>query len=319
MKDASERFFSIAINHPNQMISSAASYKPPPANFIRRPWNVLTDSPDDLISKSTSNGLTLGKLTVYRCHPEVPTRVETSSDSLFRGDPNGPPVDLLLQHELHKWPSEYNCDGYTDSTAIYRWRIRLLQILRDEFWIYEYDPETKQQSTMWVFQDEANPSKVIRAYLKHFEAYGDLFGINGHVITVPLGNQKTVNLEWHMTIFLSYVFEEIRKNSRQRRIILCHDYASCHTSTEKTQFLEGQKIELTGHPPYSHDLVPKDFYLFPSAKNKLRGQFFSRREKVVDAFKIHVLEIFQSECKSAIKICFNVCKNAFIIMTILND
>ncbi|GBP61334.1 hypothetical protein EVAR_53249_1 [Eumeta japonica] len=32
----------------------------------------------------------------------------------------------------------------------------------DEFWIYVNDPETKQQPTVWVLQDEPNPTKVIR-------------------------------------------------------------------------------------------------------------------------------------------------------------
>ncbi|GBP35415.1 hypothetical protein EVAR_94866_1 [Eumeta japonica] len=53
-----------------------------------------------------------------------------------------------------------------------------------------------------------------------------------------------------------------------------HDNASCHTSAETTRFLEGQKIELTGHPPFSPDLVPNDLYLFPSVRNKIRDQLF---------------------------------------------
>ncbi|GBP81000.1 hypothetical protein EVAR_68811_1 [Eumeta japonica] len=77
--------------------------------------------------------------------------------------------------------------------------------------------------------------------------------------------------------------------------------ASCHTSAEKARFLECQKIELTGHPSYSPDLAPKDFYLFPIAKNKLRGQRFSGREEAVDAFKMHVLEIPQAEWKKCNK------------------
>ena len=27
----------------------------------------------------------------------------------------------------------------------------------DELWIYSYEPESKQLSTVWVFQDEPNP------------------------------------------------------------------------------------------------------------------------------------------------------------------
>ncbi|GBP41732.1 hypothetical protein EVAR_33723_1 [Eumeta japonica] len=46
-----------------------------------------------------------------------------------------------------------------------------------------------------------------------------------------------------------------------------------------------QKIELAGHPPYSPDLVPNDFYLLPDVKNKVCGQRFSGREEVVVAFK----------------------------------
>ena len=33
----------------------------------------------------------------------------------------------------------------------------------DESWIYAYESESKQQSTVWVFQDEPNPIKVPRA------------------------------------------------------------------------------------------------------------------------------------------------------------
>ncbi|GBP66257.1 hypothetical protein EVAR_41052_1 [Eumeta japonica] len=58
-----------------------------------------------------------------------------------------------------------------------------------------------------------------------------------------------------------YRSQRTKKNNRQSTIILHHDNASCHTSTETTRFLERQKVELTGHPPYSPDLAPNDFYL----------------------------------------------------------
>ncbi|GBP80803.1 hypothetical protein EVAR_47289_1 [Eumeta japonica] len=48
-------------------------------------------------------------------------------------------------------------------------------------------------------------------------------------------------------------------------------------------FLEGQKKELTDHPPNSPDLAPDDFHLFSSVNNKLRGQYSLSREKAVDA------------------------------------
>ena len=33
----------------------------------------------------------------------------------------------------------------------------------DESWIHAYEPESKQQSIVWVFQDKSNPTKVARA------------------------------------------------------------------------------------------------------------------------------------------------------------
>ena len=33
----------------------------------------------------------------------------------------------------------------------------------DETWIYSYEPESKQQSTVWVFQNEPKPTKVVRS------------------------------------------------------------------------------------------------------------------------------------------------------------
>ena len=49
------------------------------------------------------------------------------------------------------------------------------------------------------------------------------------------------------------------------------------------------------HPPYSPDLAPNDFFLLPYVKNKMRGQRFSITEEAVDAFRMHVAYIPQSE------------------------
>lgn len=175
----------------------------------------------------------------------------------------------------------------------------------DESWIYCYEPETKQQSTVWVFQDEPNPTKVVRARSTSKQMVACFFGINGHVATVPLEQRRTVNSEWYTTICLPEVISEIRKTNRRRRIILHHDNASSHTSAQTTGYLSTQNIELMGHPPYSPDLAPNDFYLFPQVKNKLRGQRFSTPQEAVNAFKNHVLEIPTSEWKNCYANWFN--------------
>ncbi|GFU36548.1 uncharacterized protein NPIL_180281 [Nephila pilipes] len=75
----------------------------------------------------------------------------------------------------------------------------------DESWIYAYEPETKQQSTVWVFQDEAKPTKVVRGRSTSKQMIACFFGINGHVATVALEQRRTVNSEWYTTICLPEV------------------------------------------------------------------------------------------------------------------
>ena len=113
--------------------------------------------------------------------------------------------------------------------------------------------------------------------------------------TGPLEQRRTVNSEWYTTIYLPVVFQKIRKPNRRRRITFHQDNASSHTSIQTTAFLSTQNIDLMTHPPYSPDLAPNYFFLFPYVKNKMKGQRFSTPEEAVDAFRMHILEIPQSE------------------------
>ena len=54
-------------------------------------------------------------------------------------------------------------------------------------------------------------------------------------------------------------------------------------------------IDLMSHPSYSPDLAWNEFFFCPYVKNKMRDQRFSTPEEVVDAFRMHVFEIIQSE------------------------
>ena len=137
----------------------------------------------------------------------------------------------------------------------------------DESCIYAYEPESKQQSTVWVFQDEPNPTKVASAWNTSKQMSACFFGKIRYVAIVPLEQRRTVNSEWQTIICLSVVFQEIRKTYRRRRIALNHDNTSSHTSAQRSAFLSTQNIDLMGHPPYSPDLTPNDFFLFPYAKN----------------------------------------------------
>jgi len=54
---------------------------------------------------------------------------------------------------------------------------------------------------------------------------------------------------------------------------LLHDNAS-HNATIVNQFLAQQKVTVLDYPPYSPDLAPTVYILFPKVKSHLKGRLF---------------------------------------------
>lgn len=57
-------------------------------------------------------------------------------------------------------------------------------------------------------------------------------------------------------------------------IILHQDNAPAHTAVQTTLEIDLLGFERISHPPYSPDLAPMDFALFPAIKSQLRGMKF---------------------------------------------
>jgi len=62
--------------------------------------------------------------------------------------------------------------------------------------------------------------------------------------------------------------------------VLHHNNAPAHTALSIRQFLVKKNIPVLPHPPYSPDLAPCDFYLFPKLKSKLKGYHFCTMENM---------------------------------------
>jgi len=61
---------------------------------------------------------------------------------------------------------------------------------------------------------------------------------------------------------------------------LHHDKAPVHASLVVQQFLASVNMTVIPHPPYSLDLTPCDFFLFPKMKMRLKGQRFDSLKKI---------------------------------------
>ncbi|UYV71886.1 hypothetical protein LAZ67_9000881 [Cordylochernes scorpioides] len=83
--------------------------------------------------------------------------------------------------------------------------------------------------------------------------------------------------------------------------ILHHDNARPHTAHLVTSFLAKNWTEILPQPPYSPDIAPNDFFLFPKLKAVLKGRHFDTREDIIEKS----LLALKSIPKEAYKNCFD--------------
>jgi len=154
-------------------------------------------------------------------------------------------------------------------------------ITGDESWAYGYDPETKQQSSQLKSPGSPGPRKARQsrsATKSKLIVFFDIRGIVHHEF-VPEG--QTVNAELYCN-----VLRRLRKDIRRKRPelwcagnwLLHDDNAPFHRALVTREFLAHKGIITLPHPPYSPDLAPCDFFLFPKMKLQLKCRRFDRVE-----------------------------------------
>ena len=94
-----------------------------------------------------------------------------------------------------------------------------------------------------------------------------------HYEFVPTG--QTVNQVSYLEV-LKMLREEVRRKRPEifanNSWILHHDNAPAHKALSVREFLATKQITVLGHPAYSPDLAPNDFFLFPKIKEILKGR-----------------------------------------------
>jgi len=87
-----------------------------------------------------------------------------------------------------------------------------------------------------------------------------------------------------------FYYHEILERLRKRIVrlrpniannwMLHHDNAPCHMAISVIEFLAKKGIPVVPQPPYSPDLSPCDFLLFPKLKFYLKGRHFGTVENI---------------------------------------
>ncbi|GBM53270.1 hypothetical protein AVEN_128435-1 [Araneus ventricosus] len=111
----------------------------------------------------------------------------------------------------------------------------------------------------------------------------------------------TVNAESYQEV-LKWLLQRIRQvwprlyQSRQWKLL--HGNARLHTAIRVRHFLTTHKVTVLEHPPYSPDLAPADFLVFPRLKGVLKGlRFFD-----ITQFQQRCFERYQKKCLLTVSI-----------------
>ena len=156
-------------------------------------------------------------------------------------------------------------------------------ITSDETWVYGFDPETKQQSSQWNSPDSPRPRKACQVCSNVKSILIIFFNIQGTVYKEFVPPGQIVNGNFHCEV-LKRLREGIwRKRPdkwKKNNWFLHQDNAPAHTSFAVRQFLTSKNITVIPHPPYSPDLAPCRFFLFPKMKLWLKGRCFVTTEEI---------------------------------------
>ena len=196
----------------------------------------------------------------------------------------------LLKPDCHSWWISKMQSGREEERYAIKFCFKLGKMPCDESWIYYYDPEIKRHCSQWKYAGSPRPKKARQSKSTHKLLMIPFFDSTGMIYMhwVPTG--QTVNKEYYVE-----VLRELRKRFRRKRPALFksgqwhfqQDNAPVHNSILVTDYLSKTDIKTVRHPPYSPDLGPCDFWLFPMLRDCRYETIEEMKEavtKVIDTF-----------------------------------
>ncbi len=150
-------------------------------------------------------------------------------------------------------------------------------ITGDESWFSCFEPELKSRSSLWLPKGAPRPKKALRCQQAKHTMVEVFFDSSGLVHIEFLPPKMTVTAKVYVGV-LARLRESIRRRRphlwKDSSYRILHDNAPGHTANKTVAMMETEMYEVL-HPPYSPDLAPCDFWLFPYLKAKIRGTHFN--------------------------------------------
>ena len=156
----------------------------------------------------------------------------------------------------------------------------------DEAWFHLHEPNTKMENMQWLPKGADRPQVAKRSKSARKVMMIPFFDRRGLVYCEFFENTtiSQTNLMPLLVRFLHAI--RIRRGvkvyNRRHKYLLHMDNALPHTALYVTSGINHLGLTILPHPPYSPDLSPCDFFLFPTLKCALRGKVFRNTQELKD-------------------------------------
>ena len=205
--------------------------------------------------------------------------------------------DLTLKKVCARWvPHIFNEDQKRQRVFCAQKFIQLLEpnghkrlkdvITGGETWIYFYGIPNKRQNMIWVADNEPRPIVERKGFQRRKHLFAIFFNCEGPVLVDTLPKKTTLTGTYYHQNILPGVIqdtEQKRPTTGLKDVLLHHDNPSPDKAKTVKDYLEEQQLQVLPHPPYSPDLAPCDFWLFPTLKERLAGRKFYRIQDLTKA------------------------------------
>lgn len=168
-------------------------------------------------------------------------------------------------------------------------------ITMDESAVALHTPETKQRSKQWLPKGTPGPLKAKVQASRDKVMILAFFDCEGMIYTRIAEKGAKINSDYMIEtvrLFLRRLRQKRRELYDSGDWLLHWDNCPIHKSRVVSEFIQEMGIKLLQHPPYSPDLAPADFFLFPKVKDALSGLTLTR-----DSFKGHYDGVIQTISK----------------------
>ena len=136
----------------------------------------------------------------------------------------------------------------------------------DETWIYHFQPDSNAKNKVWVSSEGDRPVIARRCKTSNRMLYVIFYDSKGPVLQIPVPKGSYVTGKFYRESVLTQLvdfYQKCRPRTGVHGIKLLHDNAPAHKSAKIQEYLKECGLDVLDHPPYSPDLSPCDFWLFP--------------------------------------------------------